>query len=301
MMNLKQQVPRPVKRWLRRQKPLFWFEQRRKYPPGRVQQHAPITNLYHCTIHKAASQWLRAIFSDPRVYAHCGLRPYTYQRFWPSGHDERPLTARTFNKPFPAGTILTPLYLDYASYRTIPKPAAYRTLYVVRDPRDILVSWYYSQLHSHPTTGKTQATRDKLASLSFEDGLSYGIEHLHQLGTFAAIDSWAPPAGDTTDPEPILRLRYRDLIGPQKPQLLQQIFDHSQIRLPDGLLETLLHDYSFSRLSGRQRGQENIQSHYRKGVADDWQDKLTETHKARLKPLIGQTLIKWQFETSLDW
>ena len=36
-----------------------------------------------------------------------------------------------------------------------------------------------------------------------------------------------------------------------------------------------------------------------KKLADDWRDKLTAAHKARLKPLIGQTLIKWQFETSL--
>ena len=42
----------------------------------RVVTHSEYQNIYHCAMRKTASQWVKAVFSDPIVYRHSGLLPY---------------------------------------------------------------------------------------------------------------------------------------------------------------------------------------------------------------------------------
>src|ERR687890_277208 len=59
---------------------------------------------------------------------------------------------------------------------------------------------------------------------------------------------------------------------------------------------------SFEKLSkGRQRGQEDTSSFYRKGVAGDWNNYFTERDKEIYKEEAGDLLIRLGYERDLDW
>ena len=171
-----------VKRWMP-----AWIKSWFRRPLYRSQNQ----NIYHCTVQKSASQWLRAILSDPRVYRSCGLTSYRYQDDLPGKHDPRKLTQRRFEKPFPEATIVTTIYIDYEGFASIPKPARYKAFFVMRDPRDVLISWYFSSKFSHPLLGDLGRIRQDLNRLSEPDGLLYSIDYLDDFGLFAAQRSWA--------------------------------------------------------------------------------------------------------------
>jgi hypothetical protein len=59
---------------------------------------------------------------------------------------------------------------------------------------------------------------------------------------------------------------------------------------------------SFERLSrGRQRGQEDPSSFFRKGIVGDWQNVFTEEDKRVFKEEAGDLLIKLGYEESDQW
>src|SRR5207237_8776113 len=131
-------------------------------------------------------QWVRAILSDPRVYRCCGLSPCRYQDDLPGKYDPRKLTQRRFDRAFPAATIATTIYSDFDGFASIPKPARYKAFFVMRDPRDVLISWYFSSKFSHPLMGDLGRVRADLHRLSEADGLLYCIDYLDEFGLFAA-------------------------------------------------------------------------------------------------------------------
>ena len=58
--------------------------------------------------------------------------------------------------------------------------------------------------------------------------------------------------------------------------------------MPDSVLKNLLNDNSFEKLSGgRRAGEENIKSHYRKGIEGDWRNVMTPKVMAQFKELTG--------------
>ena len=59
-------------------------------------------------------------------------------------------------------------------------------------------------------------------------------------------------------------------------------------RLPAGYLPWALDRFSFERLAGgRKRGEEDQGSHYRRGVAGDWRNHLTQRHLAAFRERFG--------------
>src|SRR5690606_18169850 len=67
-------------------------------------------------------------------------------------------------------------------------------------------------------------------------------------------------------------------------------------------LVTILEKKSFSRLAGgRKRGQENVKSHYRKGVPGDWKNHFTEAHIRHFKESYNHVLVKLGYETDANW
>lgn len=261
---------------------------------NRVRYHSSCRNVYHVCAHKTGSQWIRRILEDKRTYRYSGLEYLHYHAHLPGRSDSRTYDETTFSEPFPEGTIVTPIYTSHPNYRSMPKPESARAFFVMRDPRDIITSWYHSMKHSHALTGKTGERREYLNSVSLEEGLAWAIDTLADSGLFEAIRSWNGAADG--DPSVIV-LRYEDLIGPQQYELVRRIMDHCDIGMPDQVLAQILKDYSFEALSGgREAGKEDIKSHFRKGIVGDWRNFLPDWALKQFSERTGNLIAELGYE-----
>jgi hypothetical protein len=249
---------------------------------NQVQYRSGAANIYHCCVHKTGSQWIQKIFSAPAVHRYSGLKPYHYQTDLYGGRDSRVLKDRVFVEPFPTGTIVSPLYISFENFEAIPKPESHKAFFIQRDPRDILISWYFSARYSHTLSGNIARQRQALNTMSFEDGILYAINHLNQSGHFQAIASWID--APKQDPK-VMVVRFEDLIGPASADVFEALFEHCDIRIPRPELERLLAEHSFEALAGRKPGEEDHQAHYRKGISGDWKNYLSDTLVTRFDDL----------------
>jgi hypothetical protein len=260
----------------------------------RPKYRTPVRNVYHCTVHKSGSQWIRNVMQDYRVYQYSGLHAHHYESHLPDGIDGRRITERVLPSIMPEKTAVTPIYSDLGSYQKTTKPGDYRGLFVVRDPRDVVVSWYFSARYSHRPMGRVLETRQVLGDLPVEEGLMYAIDWLGDFGLFEAVGSWFEPE-QLTDNERIFR--YEDLNGPEGVDTFRELFAHCDIRLPEDLLGKLVADHSFENLSGgRSKGEENKQDHLRKGVAGDWKNHFTPAVAAHFTKVTGDLIAKTGYE-----
>ena len=244
----------------------------------RVRQRLPFDNVYHCCTQKTASQWFRALFQDPTFHAHTGLVPRPYVQL---GLDQASIT-----EPFPAGTIATHLYVNHQTYADIPKPADYRTFFVLRDPRDAVVSWYFSALHSHIPVHPIPELRAGLSERDRSDGFCFLIDRLDAFGTFRAQRSWIEAAPDPR----VAILRYEDLVA-DTAGFLNRLFAHLGMDVPRHVTLGLAANYGFARFSGgRQPGTEDPANHYRKGVAGDWRHHFDARIAAHFKARTGDLI-----------
>lgn len=237
-----------------------------------VARRSPYNNVLHCCVHRTGSQWLRAIFEDPLVYKFSGLRAYHYQSHMPGNHDPRPIGERRFHQPFPGSTIVSPLYIGYENYRAIPQPGSARAFFVMRDPRDVVVSWYFSAKKAHRLMGDLAEVRERLNEVDPTDGLCYSIKHLAEFGLFEAQRSWAEAPADSD----FMIVRYEELTGPDSRSVFTGLLGHCGIDMPADGVDTLLATHGFQQMSGRKPGDEDQNTHYRKGVAGDWRNHFNE-------------------------
>ncbi|WDQ00375.1 sulfotransferase domain-containing protein [Micromonospora chalcea] len=221
-----------------------------------VAARSEFANIFHCTVRKTGSQWIKALFSDPAVYRHCGLLPYD-PRFYSGG-----ATA-----PVPAGRVGLAIFLSHKRFEAVPKAGSYRAFFVIRDPRDVVVSSYFSLRNSHAPMGDIPQARKALQELPKKEGMLYVIDRLRDKKQFGQMRSWAVAPSDET-----FRLfRYEDLTGERQTEEVDQLLRHCGITLPPAELEALLARYSFTKMKKSKETPGRI-SHYRKGASGDWRN-----------------------------
>src|SRR5215207_2983012 len=138
--------------------------------------------------HKCATQWMRRIIAD--VCPAIGREQVIFNN--PQDFD-KDLAAAI---PDPRRTFLCYMNADVRYLRSIGR---LRGFHLVRDPRDVVVSAYFSHLHSHPLFGELGEHREKLQSVPETEGILLELEgRKHQ---FQAMLDW-----DYDDPR-ILELR----------------------------------------------------------------------------------------------
>lgn len=263
-----------------------------------IKDKSTSVNIYHCCVQKTGSQWIRAILSDSRTFRYSGLKPYMYELTLPGGYDPRKLTDRSLAVPFPQGTIVTPLYIDFANFLNMPKPQDYKAFFVMRDPRDIVVSWYFSARYSHTPISRLSEIRQLLECMPVRDGILYSIDHLANYGLFAALRSWA--SAPETDPN-VLLLRFEEMSGANSFHVFSRLFSECDIAMPDKHLKQLIQEYSFERLSGRRQGEEDIFSQYRKGIPGDWRNHFDDIVIEKFKETTGDLVVCLGYEERADW
>lgn len=259
---------------VRREQQLRWLWS--QFVPVRHRSRAE--NVYHCCVWKTASQWIRNVFSATDIYRASGLLPYAYEQF--EGCDDRALQVRRFAQPFPLRRIISPLYINSENFERMPKPAEYRAFFITRDPRDLVISHYFSSRYSHLKMPSVVAERARFEGMSDEEGMLLHIEYMAQLGVFEALRSWAM---QRSNDEKVEIFRFEDLVGPDQLEWMMQVMRHCDIEVPKSSLESILQRLSFVKLSGgRQPGDENTSHKYRSGKHGDWKkyfdNKITQSY-----------------------
>ncbi len=203
----------------------------------------------------------------------------------------------------------------------IPSRPAFRGFHVVRDPRDMCVSAYYSHRNSHPTDGwpELEQVRAHLRRVDPDEGLAFEIEYLHP--TFEAMESWDYRHPDilelsfeTLIAEPVERwieiLEFLGLAGsvshaeeegerppPRRHVIGEKVrrrlgFPPSGRTLSPAHVRAVVEHHSFAVMSGGRRpGESDPSSHYRIGVAGQWRSWFTPAHaelfRRRYPSLLG--------------
>lgn len=272
--------------------------------------------------HKCASTWVHRIMSD--FARHAGLTSaYLY------GPDQ-------FDHDLPAYVRETGAQLISfvnAESRYIADLPDFRAFHVVRDPRDLLVSAYFSHLHSHPTRAWPELVphRERLKSVSKSEGLILEVEFLDFA--YNAMRDWdydraeilelrqedltrAPYDGflrifgflgllDTSDFDRRARLSHwkqlvRNIAAERVPGLSG--LHEPMWSFPGERILGLVYEHRFDKLAGgRSAGDEDVKSHYRKGTPGDWRNHFDADVLAAFKARHGDLVTLLGYESDDDW
>lgn len=198
-----------------------------------------------------------------------------------------------------------------AEYEQVAQLPRHKGFHVIRDPRDVLVSAYFSHKNSHPTEWwpELEEHRSELSRLSKEAGLIREIEFSRPY--FEAMRDWNYTCDDIVElkmedltAEPVYQLRRvldhldmldlnddlgayvcnRAAVGLNR--VLNRIYfelpwRHPRTRIGCGriagkALRTIVKNHRFERMAGgRSKGEGDPGSHYRKGQPGDWRNHFT--------------------------
>lgn len=236
-------------------------------------------NIFHCTVHKAGSQWIRKIFCDPIVQKKTGFMHFQYQNLLEGRFDPRKIDERCFYLPFPDKTFCSPLYLSYENYLNIPKIGKTKAFYIYRDIRALTVSYYFSVRDSHPVMGNINEERNELQHLDINKGLLYVIEYLDNYGYWKALSSWKHQ-------HEILKIDYLDLVESPNKNFLT-LFEYLELNLTSIQVNKLIELYSFLNMSnGREIGQDNVSSHLRSGGKGNWEKYWSDEVEDKIQKVV---------------
>lgn len=181
-----------------------------------------------------------------------------------------------------------PLFVKYmnANYEYIKDIGEFRAFHVIRDPRDLAISAYFSHRYSHSTDWWPELAphRERLSRLDFAGGLLADMEFTDELPTdgfpitvFPAMDRW-----NYAD-ERILELHFEDFVRAPIECFIQAftfiglIDRDTQAHLDR--IEQLVQRYAFEKVSGgRRRGETDDRHHYRSGTPGEWRNRLEPIH-----------------------
>lgn len=242
--------------------------------------------LVHTGTARSASTWMEGI-----LLALCEELPLRCEARGPDSYRERIATRR-----FQDGTVHPAVFLPWHELALEHCPHPWRVFHVRRDPRDALVSGYYSNAYSHVSNPVIDRRRPYLLAHSREDGLLWLMEQRHADAIEILLSHLGRGVADGC-----LSVEFADLIA--RPQAcIQALLDFADLRIPERTLRDLVEARSFERLSGgRTPGQEDILNHYRKGVVGDWTTHFTPRVKEAYKERFGKALVELGYERSLVW
>jgi hypothetical protein len=233
--------------------------------------------------HKAASKWATLILAD--LASSLGLRALTVYGSY--DWDGYPSLGAAVADASPD------LLIDSNAWQAdADSLRPFRGFHMVRDPRDMIVSGYFSHRYSHPEVfPELLPHRAELASLDVDAGISREIEFSGQFIDAMSTWNYAQPH--------VLEVRMEDVVDDPVAQWTAIV---AYLRWPHPasdpeFLAEILERHSFRRLAGgRDRGDLDITHHYRRGVAGDWRNYLNADHLAQIRQRYGDLVERLGYE-----
>ena len=178
-----------------------------------------------------------------------------------------------------------------------------RVIHIIRDGRDAAVS----AVHHSRNFGKARKRNTKSPS-------SEPLQLRETAQSMFAGDSlkkmaaeWGERVARTIEDGPALlgsnyaEVRYEDLLRRPEEEV-RRLLEFLGADAGEGIVGRCVNSASFERLSrGRNRGQEDQSSFFRKGVSGDWRNVFTEEDGKIFEEEAGELLIRLGYEKDRDW
>jgi hypothetical protein len=188
-----------------------------------------------------------------------------------------------------------------------------KVIHIIRDGRDQAISMLHHVWNRSTDQGGVQTLkpgefeRREIYRKDPKKLLQTGEGMFTEERLRGAARSWNTRVGKTAEDGPALlgpnytEVRYEDLL--ERPnQEVGRLARFLGADTSEKAVQQAVDSASFERLSkGRERGQEDTSSFYRKGVAGDWNNYFTERDKQIYKEEAGELLIRLGYERDLDW
>lgn len=147
---------------------------------------------------------------------------------------------------------------------SLPAEDTPHLVHFVRDPRDALVSNYWSWRKSHLNNNEQIiAFRERAESMTVEEGLLDLIDIFPMGNQLKTWPEWAW--------EQCTRVKYEDLLADFT--VVRQLFP--MLELTKEQVAEAQEATAFERIANRKRGEEDVNSHFRKATPKDWKNYFT--------------------------
>lgn len=226
------------------------------------------SSILHFSLNKAATQYVKKVLS--RIANENGLLPIYLHDY--AFHSDLPyLDSLSFEEIKKYNHVFKEKGYLYSVFggmiENIENFSQYKVILTIRDPRDILVSLYFSTSYSHSTPseyGNKQDDflnkRDIAQKQNIDDFVMYEADSL--LEVFEKYQEFL------VDKYKIGIVKYEDMVSNYEEWLMDLSFKAGL-----NLSETLKNELILEN-SKRKKSTENIFQHNRKGVAGDYKEKL---------------------------
>lgn len=237
-------------------------------------------NIFFFGHHKCATNWMRMVLGDICKNRRWCLKGYG--------------GASTSDLDFHDADTVFHCFWNAFTKDMNNLPRSFRGFHLIRDPRDAVVSAYWSWKNTHGSEGspRIERERQRLDELNLEEGLLYMVERiplLEQLG------GWDPGSNNN-----ILNVQYEELLA-DTTRTYQQVFSFLGQNFTEDEVNALVEKHSFERVTGRKPGTEDTNHHFRKGIAGDWKNYFTGNIRNLFKERYGEDLIRLGYEQDQNW
>lgn len=177
----------------------------------------------------------------------------------------------------------SPQHAAYAELLASVFPQS-RFVHIVRDPRDVAISGWYHNLRKNTSEFCKQYPNLTTYSRFIID--SIWPAHVNGARKVREID-----------PRRYFEVRYEDLLAEPENIVSEMLRFLGTDDAPEHV-QQCLHASSFERnTNGRSRGEEDLGSFYRKGVAGDWKNHLTDEQNAMFIEKLAGVMSELGYET----
>ena len=195
-------------------------------------------------------------------------------------------------------------------------PKLRRVIYLMRDGRDVMVSYYFYRIRGieigmTPKARQFKRTFEQILGAGYDSKdtstnlpkfMEYEFSHPVGAGKYnwpRHIQNWL---GEGMETRPhVLYLTYEELLADTH-GVFRRAVEHvsGEVAEPRLIDRTVAH-FSMENLTGRKSGEEDTSSFVRKGIAGDWKNHFTREAAEVFDHYAGEALVLAGYESNRDW
>lgn len=236
---------------------------------GKYRNNGSHPSIIHFSVNKAATQYVRELLrrcADENGMTTVGLAEYAFHTKFPY------LDQLSVREMAQYQYLFNPVGYLYSVFggmvEGIPEIERYRVILMIRDPRDVLVSEYYSYAFSHSEPSKLgnkyidfMKMRQKARDVTIDEYVVSESDRLYvnyERYITLLLDRYAH----------VFVTKYEEMTS-DFDAWLKKILEYCELEVGDELFECLLNEASSLKPK-----QEDVHQHVRKGMPGDYKEKL---------------------------